>query len=60
MGIGSLSTGYKVLQSTNQLYVGSKELDVRVLESSILVNYKRDLLASMTSYGDTTSICWNE
>ena len=30
VGIGTLSTGYKVLQSTNHLCMGSKALDVRL------------------------------
>ena len=31
MGTGTLSTGYKVLQRKNQLCVGSKVLDVRLM-----------------------------
>ena len=60
VGTGALSTGYKVLQSTNQLCVGSKALDVRVLGSSILVHCNRDLVASMTTCGATASPCWHQ
>ena len=57
VGTGTLSTGYKVLQSTNQLYKGSKALDVRVLGTSIRVHCKRDLVASMSTCGATASPC---
>ena len=55
----TLSTGYKVLQSTNHLCKGSKALNVRVLGSSIHVHYKRDLVASMTICGAIANPCWN-
>lgn len=55
VGTGTLSTGYKVLEGTTHLCVGSKALDVRVLRSSILVHCKRDLVASMTTCGATVS-----
>ena len=57
VGTWTLSTRYKVLQDITHLYVGSKALDVRVLGSSILVHYKWDLVASMTTCGTTTSLC---
>ena len=49
VGTETFSTRYKVLQRTTHLCMGSKELDVRVLGSSIPVHYKRDLVASMTN-----------
>ena len=60
VGTRTLLTRYKVLQSTNHIHTGSKALDVRVLRSSIPVHYKRDLVASMTTCGATTSTCWNQ
>ena len=47
VGTGTLSIGYKVLQDITHLYVGSKELDVRILGSSRRVLCKRDLVASI-------------
>ena len=53
--IRTLSTRYKVLQGTTHLCMGSKALDVRILGSSIPMHSKRDVVASMTTYGATAS-----
>ena len=47
MGTGTLSIGYKVLQSTNRLCKGSRHC-------------RWDLVASMKSRGATTSSCWHQ
>ena len=40
--------------------LGSKALNVRVMGSSIVVHYKRDLVASIATCGATTSPCWHQ
>ena len=60
VGIGTLSTGYKVLQAITHLCKGSKAVDVRVPGSSIPVHCKKELVASMTACGATASPCWHQ
>ena len=60
VGTRTLSTGYKVLQGTNPLYKGSKGLQGANPLCKGSRHYSWDLVASMTSYGATTSPCWHQ